>query len=125
MANKKIILSLIAALTLILAVAGVYSRSTDQGKDHSKVRPTGKARFVTYYYTYTGAQTPAARMNGANYTTPQTTSYACSGTRNECSVAVAISGTAPANLSTLDIDYNATTGFPEGGDDFVQNYLQN
>jgi len=90
------------------------------------VKTATAVKATTYYYTYVGAQTPTERKKGTNYINPQTSLGLCGGQTNECAVQVSVtSSTPPANISTLSISYDATTGRPVGGDDFEENYLKN
>lgn len=80
-----------------------------------------------YYFVYTGtSQSPSALSNPANYEYKGSTP-SCGGGADECAVEVSLSS-APTLDSTLpsgDVTFNAITGVPDGGTDFVANETEN
>lgn len=115
-------LGMMATLFVLLATGAFVLMSMTS----SRVKAAPAAKATTYYYQYVGAQTPTERKKGANYINPQTSTWDCEGNTNECSVQVSVtSPTPPANISTLSITYDGTTGRPNGGSNFQANFLQN
>ncbi len=106
-----------------MAVGVVLALATSAFTNAPKTTVSGA---MLYYYTYSGTdQSQIERSKGTNYTNPQTSLSGCNGFTNECAVEVSVTGTAPANISSLSVTHDPTTGFPDGGSDFQENFLQN
>ena len=86
-----------------------------------------KAKFDTFFYQYTGpANNVDARKDAANYANPQSSAFTCNFTGNECAVELQnVSSTPPAHPDFTNITFDGTTGFPNGGTDFVANFQKN
>jgi len=87
-------------------------------------------KFTTgqYWYTFSGAQTVSDRQVKTNYTSPVSSEPTCSGITNECAAKVTVTldihNNPPANISSTNVTFDATTGFPNGGSDLLQNDLK-
>lgn len=109
-------------LPILAVIVGVAASAfTTVNANHSNTRAG------TYWYTYTGpTQSVSDRSNPANYTNPSTSEPQCVGKSNECAVEVRnVSGTPPADISSLSITFDGTTGMPDGGSNFGLNAQKN